>query len=334
VTATLGHDGGLFNCHAGTFTLATNCPGGCHVNATGPDMCNAAPTTCGCWAGDCSSCYCGTAVSTYASSHGCNVPASIGHTGDLLGCHAGTWTVDNTCAYGCGIASSGPDYCRSMPGASHNLWIAFENGHQMWQSNVIAFFNCLFDHTNFNDLASAYPAGRRLSFGGSAVVGLCGYSDWQCVEDSAHFDMHDGDVLLYEHSGGCGGFNRWNQVVTTPSGRVTINGANTGDGGGRLACQTAMGMHETYEAAGDSAAADCCNGQVPGSFNPNAPDFCWNWCGSCSGSCRMFGPTSCGGNAVEGWYSLSCGGTSYTAVRVSPVTDEFAPSGCMTLATH
>jgi hypothetical protein len=342
-----GHDGGLFSCHGGTFSLATNCPAGCHVNTTGPDQCDAAATGCGCWAGDCDSCYCGAAVNAYASSHGCNVPAASGHDGDLLGCHGGTWTVQTQCPNGCGIASSGPDYClgTGTPG-SHNLYIAWQSGHENCRGEVESFFGCLFDHTDFNTLTTAFPRGRSLSYAGGAVVSGCALNPnppnqcdwhcvWQCVENQAHFALHTGDVMLYLHDGGCGGHNNWDQTIATPSGNVVVNLAETGDGGDRCVCQTAMGMHETYEASSDAGAADCCNGQFPAHMSFGAGNNCLPWCDSCSPTCHQFGNGTCGGDGTFGWYHLTCpGGASYSAVRVSPASNEWTPSGCMQLSTH
>jgi hypothetical protein len=70
-------------------------------------------------------------------------------------------------------------------------------------------------------------------------------------------------------------------------------------------CQTALGLHEVYEAAAASDAADCCNGQK---------------------NCKGLNP-----DGPFGWYSKVGCGTSWELQRISPAGKEWIPSACTQL---
>ena len=205
----------------------------------------------------------------------------------------------------CALAiAAAPSVATASP--NNKLWIAWDGNVSANKTNTTNFFNCILGSTNFNALCTGYQYGRNLSLGGTAVINGCASSDWTCVANAAGFQMHNGDVLLHYWAGsGCvTGHNHWNQTVNG----VTINAAEA-EVGSSANCQTALGMHEVYEACGDAAAADCCNGQTWSPLHAN-----------------------CGTAANYGWYPLTCGGTTYQAQHVSPSSNEYDISGCENLS--
>ena len=176
-------------------------------------------------------------------------------------------------------------------------------------------------------MEAAWSTGRALSWGGSFVLpSSCSFvhstsatvsqdsATFDCVEKQASFDIHADDVILYYPSyAGCSdGRNHWHIPVNGPGGSVDVE-IGLGFTSNVCSCQTALGMHEVYEASADSAAADCCNGQT---WSPLHSD------------CSKYAAPS------YGWYDLTCGGTTYKAQLISPASNEWDASGCTALTTH
>ncbi len=206
-------------------------------------------------------------------------------------------------------AALAPDTARGA-----HLYIAWKSGHEGGcRAEVEDFWACLLGASPLDDWLAAFPNGERLALVDTQVIGgNCGDAppDWSCVVQAAGWEVQPGDVVEYIHAGGCAGHNDHGVVVTTKSGKkVNIRGAELGDGFvGNCHCQTALGMHEIYEAAGDAQDADCCNGQF-----------------GCPAA-----PPSTGG---PGWYDLSgCDGTTHRAQSVSPAGHLFDPAYCMMLS--
>src|SRR5262245_11204712 len=138
-----------------------------------------------------------------------------------------------------------------------SLYIAWQTGHEGGVSGEVgAFGSCVIGATKFNEWLAAFPGGEQMTLKAVAEIGDCGLSfpDFTCVVNSAGWEVEQGDVVEYIHAGGCAGYNDHGITVTTPSGKaVGIRGADLGDGFiGNCHCQTALGMHEIYEAAGDA----------------------------------------------------------------------------------
>ena len=330
--AAIDGGGGDVSTHAdstGTDTHPSDAPSS-ETHADAPVDTTPPAPECPCWAGECTSCYCGDAVKAYEGSHGCAVPELSGHEGDLMSCVGGKWSMGTSCAgAGCNVAPDGtPDSCKGTTSATHKLWIAYDSGPSSCKGNTDAFFGCILSRSNFGDMESAWSSGRALAWGGSAVLGsACSFhhgtdatvstdsTTFQCIEDQTGWDLHTDDVVLYypTYSGCSDGRNHWHIPVTTKAGASVKVEIGLGFTSNVCTCQTALGMHEVYEASSDAAAADCCNGQT---WAPLHSD------------CGKYGAPS------YGWYDLTCGGTTYKAQLISPSTNEYDSSGCTKLTTH
>lgn len=324
---------------------ADRCTPACTGKSCGTDGCGASCGTCAggqvcdasgkcvaecpCFGGDCASCYCGQGVKDYGASHGCAVATVAGHEGDLLSCTGGKWSVGTSCAgAGCNVAPVGtPDTCKGSS-TGHKLWIAWDSGPSSCRTNTENFFACILSRSDFPTLESAWSTGRALSWGGSAVLGsACGFhhgtdasvgtdsATFQCIEDQTGWDLHTDDVVMYypTWSGCSDGRNHWHIPVKTKAGASVSIEIGLGFTSNVCTCQTALGMHEVYEASSDPSSADCCNGQTWAPLHA-----------SCS---KYAGPS-------YGWYDLACGGTTYKAQLVSISTNEWDASGCTALTTH
>jgi hypothetical protein len=71
------------------------------------------PTICPCYAGD--GPYCASGVKAQAKELGCEVPALVGHAGDLLKCAKGSWSVAKDCTDGCDPTAPGDTDACSLP---------------------------------------------------------------------------------------------------------------------------------------------------------------------------------------------------------------------------
>ena len=311
---------------------ADGCGGTCGTCAAG-STCTAdgkCLPTCPCWGGDCTSCYCGQGVKDYGAAHGCTAAPLAGHDGDLLSCTKGVWSVGTTCTAGCNVMpDKTPDTCKSPPStASHKLWVAFDSSTVGCRANTENFFQCLLGRTDFGDLEKGYSTGRVLGWGGSAVLGKnCGFvhdvasasvaadsATFQCIEDQTGWDLHADDLIMYypTHAGCRDGRNHWHIPVTSHGAAIKIE-VGLGFTSNVCSCQTALGMHEVFEASADPAAADCCNGQT------------WS---PLHGNCSRYAAPS------YGWYSLTCGGATYQAQLVSVASNMLDASGCTKVVAH
>jgi hypothetical protein len=220
--------------------------------------------------------------------------------------------------------------------ASGRLWVAVDSGF-VDTSFLQSFYQCLLHQTSYNDtFINSYADGVQLVLGGvrtishcSTVVhqSWCGTSDtktMQCIINQTSWPVTTNDVILYypssalagsgsgctSYSGGCyDGRNQHGIVVTSSKGTATIRAAYSFSGStaaGKQYCQTALGMHEVFEAATAADAADCCNGQ---------------------GSCKGHEP-----NAPYGWYTFNGCGTSYNLQRIATAANKWNPAGCTTVA--
>jgi hypothetical protein len=298
----------------------------------GPDM---AQPVCPCYAGGCANgCwYCGTALQTYASMHGCVVPNLTGHTGDLFSCVApdktspGNWTLGTTCPNGCSLNPSGPDFCTSS--ATHKLWIAYDGSNAGCAGGMTNMWNCIFGHSNFDQLEAAWPNGRALGLGAVQTIGShCDvHHDYccasvaddsatlNCIENQTKWPVATGDVILYfptsasagtnvycanthvcrTYGGGCSdGRNHWGIPVQSNGATATVSAAFSFSGTS-CNCQQAFSSHEVYEASAEAQSADCCNGQFNCAPNP----------------------------APYGWYPWTCCNASFTVQTLSPFGHEF-----------
>jgi hypothetical protein len=302
---------------------------------------------CPCFYGQCNDCYCATAAEQYAEANNCSIPPYKGNEGNLLSCSGSstapaTWTAGTPCANGCIVAPpKTPDYCAPPPGG-HNLWIAFDAATAGPMATTKTFFDCVFQHSNFDALTTAYPYGRSFSaVGGIATLAkpcsvvhpyFCasGGDDsvtLQCIEDQTQWNVAPDDIILYyptsatnhgstctyqtkyDYTGGCAdGRNHWNIPLKLPNNTSVSVEAAFGFTGSGQNCQTALGIHEVYEAAGAADAADCCNGQN--------------------------GKANCAGlepSPPFGWYSTTGCGTQWELQYVSPAGQEWVPSACTQL---
>ncbi|HEV8320976.1 MAG TPA: hypothetical protein VG389_05135 [Myxococcota bacterium] len=199
------------------------------------------------------------------------------------------------------------------PVRAANLYIAWKSGHEAGCAGEVEdFWACVIGATAFNSWLVPFAGGETVTLVAAAEIGDCGdWGNFTCVVQSAGWEPAPGDVIEYIHGGGCVGSNDHTASVVTNSGAtVPIRGAELGDGFlGNCHCQTALGMHEIYEAAGDASDADCCNGQT------------WTGCAPA--------PPSLGG---PGWYELlGCAGLSLRAQAVSPAGNLFDAAACMYL---
>jgi hypothetical protein len=291
---------------------------------------------CPCFYGECPSCYCATAAEQYAVQHNCAISVYAGNEGALLSCSGNktdpaTWTVGQKCSNGCVVAKPMvPDYCAPPPNAGHNLWIAFDGATNGQMNHTRDFFNCVFQHSNFNQLTAAFPDGRPFGgVGGIATLNAaCAtvHPYWcatvaddsatlQCIEDQTNWPLAPDDVVLYYpttatknncdvYNGGCAdGRNHWHIPVKLQDGSSVSVEAAFGFTGAGANCQTALGLHEVFEASAEASAADCCNGQQ-----------------NCKGQ-EPDGP--------YGWYSGAGCGQTWELQNVSPSqAQEWNPGAC------
>jgi hypothetical protein len=274
----------------------------------------------------------------------CSIPVYKGNEGNLLSCSGsktapGTWTAGMMCPNGCIVAPPMvPDYCAPAPGGQ-KLWIAFDSATSGPMAATQTFFDCVFQHSDFNTLSSAYMGGRSFgSVGGIIKLAtpcstvhpyFCASvgddsATLQCIEDQAKWTIAPDDIVLYypttatkhgsacnystsyDYNGGClDGRNHWHIPVKLPNNTSVSVEVAFGFTGAGQNCQTALGLHEVYEAAAASDAADCCNGQK---------------------TCKGLNPSG-----PFGWYSkLGCG-TTWELQYVSPAGKEWIPSACTQL---
>jgi len=322
------------------------CGGSCGT-CTAPLACGDKGTcvpACPCYFGQCASCYCATAAEQYAVQNDCAIPPYQGNEGALLSCSGSTtapatWTVGQQCTNGCVVAPpKTPDYCAPPPSTGHQLWIAFDAATAPSMQHTQTFFNCVFQHSNFDQLASAFTTGRSFAgVGGIATLatscatvhtpGCASVGDdaatLQCIENQTKWLMAPDDILLYypatatkkgsnctcttcNYTGGCqDGRNHWHIPVTLPNSTSVSVEAAFGFTGSGANCQTALGLHETYEAAAEADAADCCNGQK---------------------SCYKLEPSP-----PDGWYSATGCSQTWELQYVSPANQVWTPSACTAL---
>lgn len=193
--------------------------------------------------------------------------------------------------------------------AANKLWIAWSPETAGCKAQVEAFYDCLLNDTDYNQLAATYPGGLQLSVAGTAVLSQsCSEMDFTCIVNNAGFAITQDDVVLYYYGSQPG--DGWNDVQM-------VNGVNiyiaSVQGGQDCDNQTCLGSHETYEASTDGISADCCNGQVQ-----------TQWCPNCN--------ASCGQNQNDaGCYQLQCPNGTFSMERLSPKSNEFDNSGCTEL---
>jgi hypothetical protein len=214
----------------------------------------------------------------------CSVPIAAGHNGDLFACSdaggAPTWTLAQSCANGCSTQGA-VNWCNTV-----KLWIAFDPTIDRTCPVSESYWSCLFAHTNFNALTSAFPGGRALAWGGEATLDApctvgtlncnnCGdptgvMGPLQCIEDKTHWPLSVGDVVLYVQDTGtnlgpyCGFAFGVNSLgpVTTPAGPTNAFlalAAGGGDTPGNCGWFQAVQYHEVYEALTYCSSADSCS---------------------------------------------------------------------------
>jgi len=220
-----------------------------------------------------------------------------------------TRRVRAACGLAAALVAAAP-----APARAANLYVAWKTGHEGGcAGDVEDFWACVIGATAFNDWLVPFPGGETVTLVAAAEIGDCGdWGNYDCVVQSAGWEPSPGDVVEYIHGGSCVGSNWHDATALTSSGvTVPIRGAELGDGFiGNCHCQTALGMHEIYEAAGDESNADCCNGQA------------WTGCPPA--------PPSTGG---PGWYDLyGCAGLTLRAQAVSPAGNLFDAGACMYLS--
>src|SRR5262249_19675902 len=129
----------------------------------------------------------------------------------------------------------------------NKLFVAWDSGLEGCQGEVVKFHDCLFNQTDFNQLASQYPFGRNVNPAGTSVISGCGAKDFTCVVNKSGFAIADGDIVLHFWGGSCvGGTNNWDVYVNG----IHIHGADV-QSGSSCNCQEALSSHEIYEAAAD-----------------------------------------------------------------------------------
>lgn len=337
---------------ASTDAAPEACVPNCTGKTCGDDGCGGSCGTCGsgqgcgdqgtcvdacpCFYNQCTNCYCATAAEQYAVGHNCVIPAYKGNEGALLSCSGSstapaTWSVGQQCSNGCVVAPpKTPDYCAPAPGTGHKLWIAFDGATAANKAHTQDFFTCVFQHSNFDQLATGYSSGR--SFGGVGGIAqlatpcatVHGHAcasvgddsaTLQCIENQTKWVVAPDDIILYypatatknsacgSYTGGCvDGRNHWHIPIKLPNGTSVSVEAAFGFTGSGAKCQTALGLHEVYEAAADSQAADCCNGQK---------------------TCYNKEP-----NPPFGWYSKTGCSTSWELQYISPAGQEWNAGAC------
>jgi hypothetical protein len=211
----------------------------------------------------------------------------------------------------------------ASPPTAHarRLWIAWDAGTDSCMAQTLAWYDCLFHHTNFNAMIEDWPLGEPITeVAGTAVISGCGYNAFQCVVDRAGFAPAAGDIVLHFWGDACVvGHNYWRTTVTVGGHTVAIHGAEAKTSN-TCSCQQALGMHELYEAAAMSVNADCCNAQVGVGDGSGL---------STDASCAH-PPSWVGG---PGWYVYNgCpDGVPYRAQLISPASNWTNISGCMQL---
>jgi hypothetical protein len=206
---------------------------------------------------------------------------------------------------------------------THHIYFVWDASTAGCRARVEEFFKCLLGRTNYNQLAAAYPRGRAMTYGGAAVLNKnCPFTHtyanlatdsatFQCVVDQTGWDVNKDDVIVYypSYPSCVDGRNHWGVPVKVDGQTVDIE-VGFVFSGSVCSCQTAIGMHEAYEASSNPSSGDCCNGQTWSPLHAN-----------------------CGQNkATFGWYDLSCGGTTYKAQMISPTDNMYDTSGCQKVA--
>ncbi len=200
---------------------------------------------------------------------------------------------------------------------ANKLWLVWDSNTATCKDKTIDFFNCILNDTNFNKLAMTYSTGEALTLAGTHVLTTsCGATDWNCMEQDAKFALTKYDVFLrFYGTGWVGGTNGTFTVTNVPGvGSVFVNVAWV-QSGSSCNGQTCTGAHEAYEAAADSAAADCCNGQT-------SKDSC----SQCPLSCAVYKGNT--GTPPWGCYDLTCPNGTYKMELLSPGSAEFDPNAC------
>ena len=309
----------------GYCTLGCSAHTGGHDNCKAPDGAPIASKECFAGAGK----YCGHTLGIEARSY----PPKPKDVEGLFSCDGSSdVSLDSECA--CEVVPGGSDQCVPSSGG-RKLYIAYGDDTTTCTPQLTDFWHCLLEHTNLSEFQLSYGTGYTLEFGAMArVPGSCG-SDYQCVENAAHFPLRDLDVLLVVKAGGVGGQNDWATTVTVGASQVHIHGSFIGDATGNCNMQTAYSMHEVYEASSDPGSGDCCDGEVP--YTPGGESGCLAWNSGCSIACQKWGPSTCGGDGSYGLATITCPHGAYMYQRVSPADDEygFTKNQCLPIAvTH
>jgi hypothetical protein len=314
---TLKNDKNLFRVGSGSnvVDVVGYCIQGCTVGSGGHDHCAAPPGTPidgnECWNG--AGKYCGHGLGIEARSYP-DVPAN--NKEGLFDC-SGKTDVTQVSNCDCEVNPAGADAC----GGPRKLWVAYETGTTTCVNELADFWDCFFNHTDYESFVDAYGTGYKVAWGGIAEVPQSCGTDYSCAVNAAGFAVSDLDVVLIVTPGGVGGQNDWTPTVSVGGKTIHIHGAHIGDASGNCKMQTAYAMHEVYEATSDPGAGDCCDGEVP--YAPAGTSGCLAWNSGCSIACQKWGPTSCGGDGSYGLATIQCPHGTYTYQRISPASDEY-----------
>ncbi len=211
---------------------------------------------------------------------------------------------------------------RTREADAARVWIAWAPSVATCKSFGEDFFACLLGATNFSRYSddASWTGGRAVTFGGTfrlttacSAVQSSGSATvandtatFNCIERQARFPIASGDIMLYyPPSTLCeNGRNHWSIPVTNTAGTAVRVNVGLMYSGTNCRCETAMGHHELYEAASRYDSADCCNGQLGCTANPQ-------W----------------------GWYNFTCGGTTFLAEEMSPNAGSYrTASACVQLS--
>lgn len=107
-----GHEGDLFKCESGQWSLLEACSGECTFTADSSKLDDACQLpVCDCFV---MVAWCGSGAAKKADSLGCQIPLLPEHNGDILYCPGGEWAVKEACPQGCIEQPEGtPDSCKS-----------------------------------------------------------------------------------------------------------------------------------------------------------------------------------------------------------------------------
>ncbi|HEY8039623.1 MAG TPA: hypothetical protein VIF15_07505, partial [Polyangiaceae bacterium] len=165
---TLKNAGNLFHVGAGSdvVDIVGYCTLGCATAPGGHDHCTAPDGTPidgqECFAG--AGLYCGHTLGIEARSY----PVVPGADKEGLFDCSGKTDVSLTTNCDCQVTPGGADSC--VTGGGRKLWLAYETGTSTCVGQLTDFWDCLLDHSTFDDLVRSYGTGYTLSWGGAVQI--------------------------------------------------------------------------------------------------------------------------------------------------------------------